>query len=165
MTQPTDPIWDMMGQLFQQHPWHGVTIGPDAPELVTCYVEMVSNDTIKYELDKVTGHLKVDRPQKYSNICPTLYGLIPQTYCAEKVAERCNERLDRDDIVGDNDPLDVCILTEKNINHGNFFLQAGHSIGEAALIGLLHGARSLSGLGRSQCRRAGVAPGCAIARP
>ncbi|CAM2011522.1 inorganic pyrophosphatase [Acanthopleuribacter pedis] len=124
MMIPTDPIWDMMGQLFQQHPWHGVTIGPESPEMITCYVEMVSNDTIKYELDKVTGHLKVDRPQKYSNICPTLYGLVPQTYCAEKVADRCNEALGRNDIVGDHDPLDICVLTEKNINHGNFFLQA-----------------------------------------
>ena len=65
-------------QLFKRHPWHGVSLGPDAPDLITCYIEIVPTDTVKYELDKLTGHLKIDRPQKYSSVCPTLYGLLPQ---------------------------------------------------------------------------------------
>lgn len=124
MENKEDPIWDKMGQLFMQHPWHGVSMGPDAPEILTCYVEMVSTDTIKYELDKASGILKVDRPQKYSNRCPTLYGLIPQTYCDTKVAEYCNQQTGRTGIVGDKDPLDICILTENVINHGGFLMHA-----------------------------------------
>ena len=57
--------------------WHGVSIGPEAPMIVTTYIEVVPTDTVKYELDKLTGHLKVDRSQLHSNVCPTLYGLTP----------------------------------------------------------------------------------------
>src|SRR5438552_2654211 len=67
--------------VFKSHPWHGVPIGPEAPAVVTAYIEIVPTDTVKYEMDKQSGYLKVDRPQKFSNICPTLYGLIPQTLC------------------------------------------------------------------------------------
>ena len=77
---------------------------------MTCYIEIVPTDTVKYELDKATGHLKIDRPQKYSSVCPTLYGLLPQTFCGERVAEACRERVGRTDIVGDGDPLDICVL-------------------------------------------------------
>lgn len=110
--------------LFKSHPWHGIPIGPQAPTQVTCYIELVPTDTIKYELDKFTGYLKVDRPQQYSNICPTLYGLIPQTYCAEQVAQLCSDATGRKNIVGDMDPLDICILTEKTIAYGDILLQA-----------------------------------------
>src|SRR4051794_3470216 len=110
--------------MFRAHPWHGVPIGPDAPENVNVYIEIVPTDTVKYELDKDSGILKVDRPQKYSNICPTPYGFIPQTLCAERVAERTVERTGRDDIVGDGDPLDICVLTEKHFAHGDFLLHA-----------------------------------------
>ena len=48
-------------------PWHGVSIGEEAPEIVTTFVEIVPSDTVKYELDKTTGLLKIDRPQQYSN--------------------------------------------------------------------------------------------------
>ena len=58
--------------LFTSHPWHGVAIGPDAPRQVTVYVEIVPSDTVKYELDKDSGLLKVDRPQLYSNAHPSL---------------------------------------------------------------------------------------------
>ena len=44
-------------------------------------------DTIKYEVDKETGYLKVDRPQKFSNIIPALYGFVPQTYCEDAVKD------------------------------------------------------------------------------
>src|SRR5437763_12771652 len=111
----TDPLWTLLGLLFKSHPWHGVTIGHNAPEVVTVYVEIVPTDTVKYELDKVTGHLKVDRPQRFSNICPTLYGLIPQTYSSDRIAEHSAKRSGRHGIRGDGDPLDICVLAEKAI--------------------------------------------------
>jgi inorganic pyrophosphatase len=120
----TAKIRATLGLMFRAHPWHGVDIGPDAPEIVNVYIEIVPTDTVKYELDKVTGILKVDRPQKYSNICPTPYGFIPQTLCAERVGERTSQRTGRDDIVGDDDPLDICVLTEKHFGHGDFLLHA-----------------------------------------
>src|SRR5207245_537757 len=78
----------MQSELFKRHPWHGVHLGADAPALVTCYIEIVPADTVKYELDKLTGHLKIDRPQKYSSICSALYGLLPQTFCGERHSVR-----------------------------------------------------------------------------
>jgi inorganic pyrophosphatase len=111
-------------QLFKRHPWHGVSLGPEAPGLLTCYIEIVPTDTVKYELDKITGHLKIDRPQKYSSVCPTLYGLLPQTYCGERVAEASRQRTGRSDIVGDGDPMDVCVLSERPVTHGDILLRA-----------------------------------------
>jgi inorganic pyrophosphatase len=113
-----------LGVLVKAHPWHGVPIGPQAPEVVTTFVELVPSDTVKYELDKLTGLLKIDRPQQYSNICPTPYGFIPQTLCAERVAELCSDRTGRSGITGDGDPMDICVLTEKDITHGNILVQA-----------------------------------------
>jgi inorganic pyrophosphatase len=110
--------------LFQAHPWHGVSPGRDFPQAVTVYIEIVPTDTVKYEMDKATGLLKVDRPQKYSNVCPSPYGLVPQTLCADRVAKRCEERIGRSGLVGDGDPLDICILTEKDIPHGNLLARA-----------------------------------------
>lgn len=91
---------------------------------MTAYIEVVPGDTIKYELDKESGLLKVDRPQVYSNICPTLYGLVPQTFCGEKIAEFCKQQTGRTDIVGDGDPLDICVFSEKLIPHGDVIMQA-----------------------------------------
>lgn len=106
--------------LLAAHPWHGVSPGDRAPAVVTAYVEIVPTDTVKYELDKVTGLLKIDRVQRYSSLCPTLYGFIPRTYCGETVGDRCEERTGKKDVVGDGDPLDVCILSEKSIPNGGF---------------------------------------------
>lgn len=119
-----DPIGRLMGLRYKSHPWHGVDIGDHAPQELTTFIEMVSTDTVKYEVDKVSGYLKIDRPQKYSNVIPALYGFIPQTFSGEKVAELCNEKLERDDIVGDGDPVDVCVLTEKQISHGDILVEA-----------------------------------------
>jgi inorganic pyrophosphatase len=114
----------VLEHFFTAHPWHGVPIGERAPDVVTAYVEMVPTDTVKYELDKDTGLLRVDRPQKYSNVCPSLYGLVPRTHCTDRVAALCEERTGRRGLVGDGDPLDVCVLTEKEITHGNILVQA-----------------------------------------
>jgi inorganic pyrophosphatase len=118
------PSRERPAPVFKAHPWHGVSIGERAPEIVTVYVEIVPTDTVKYELDKETGYLWVDRPQKYSNVCPSLYGFIPRTLCAERVAQRCMERTGRSGVVGDGDPMDICILTEKTITHGDILVQA-----------------------------------------
>jgi len=106
------------------HPWHGISAGENSPEVVNVFVEIVPTDTVKYEVDKQTGHLMVDRPQKYSNLCPSLYGFIPQTLCRRHVAAYAMERTGRHDIEGDDDPIDICVLTERPINHGSIILQA-----------------------------------------
>lgn len=114
-----------MTQKFKSHPWHGISPGIDAPELVNCFIEIVPSDTVKYEIDKESGYLKIDRPQKYSNQCPMLYGFIPKTYCGEKIAKFSAEKAKKTErIKGDGDPLDICVLTEKLISHGNILVEA-----------------------------------------
>lgn len=112
------------GQLYKSHPWHGVPTGPNPPSLVNVYVEIVPTDTVKYEIDKESGHLMVDRPQKYSNYCPMLYGFIPRTFCGPKIGAFCSAQTKRSGIVGDGDPLDICVLTEKTITHGDLLVRA-----------------------------------------
>lgn len=118
------PLSNMMKLFCRAHPWHGVDIGEDAPAEIHCYIEIVPTDTVKFELDKSTGLLKADRPQKYSNHCPTLYGLIPQTHAGPRVGEYCAKKINRPGISGDNDPLDICILTEKPILRGDILVTA-----------------------------------------
>ena len=48
-----DPIVRLMGLRYKSHPWHGLDIGTDAPNVVTAFIEMVPTDTVKYELDRV----------------------------------------------------------------------------------------------------------------
>jgi inorganic pyrophosphatase len=116
--------WQTLGILFRSHPWHGVPVGDGAPQTVTAYIEIVPTDTVKYELDKVTGILRVDRPQKYSNVSPSLYGFIPRTLCAERVGAYCDRRTGRSGIAGDGDPIDVCVLTERVLAHGDVLVRA-----------------------------------------
>lgn len=124
-TEPEPELpWQTLQLLFKSHPWHGVAIGPRAPALLTAYIEIVPTDTVKYELDKVSGYLKVDRPQEFSNVYPSLYGLIPQTLCGARVAALTAERSGRAEMKGDADPLDICVLTEKAIDHGDILVQA-----------------------------------------
>lgn len=112
-------------KLFSKpHPWHGIDIGRDTPDVVKVFIEIVPGDTMKYELDKESGYLKVDRPQRFSNICPMPYGFIPQTLCSEEVGAYCMEKTGRNGIDGDHDPLDICVITERNIPHGNLILDA-----------------------------------------
>jgi len=110
--------------LYRAHPWHGVHIGDEAPETVTCYVEIVPTDTVKFEVDKESGILRVDRPQKFSNHCPTLYGFIPQTLCGAGVGALSAQALRKRSIRGDGDPMDICILTERPILHGDILVRA-----------------------------------------
>lgn len=114
----------MKVQLSKPHPWHGIPIGENCPEVVTAYIEMVPNDTVKYEIDKLTGYRKVDRPQKFSNYLPALYGFVPQTYCGEQVREYAEKMAGKHVEKGDGDPLDICVLTERNITSGDIILEA-----------------------------------------
>ena len=125
----------LMGLLFKAHPWHGVSIGDKAPDVVTAYIEIVPTDTVKYEMDKVSGILKVDRPQRFSNFCPVYYGLVPQTFCGEKVAELFADRARRQGLFGDGDPLDICVLSEKTIPHSDILLMAAPIGGLSMLDG------------------------------
>jgi inorganic pyrophosphatase len=119
-----DALHQLFKLLFQAHPWHGVSPGQLAPAELGAYIEIVPTDPVKYELDKGSGHLRVDRPQRFSSMCPTLYGFIPQTFCGDEVGALCAERTGLSGIEGDGDPMDICVLTEKAFAHGNFFLQA-----------------------------------------
>jgi len=108
--------------MHKAHPWHG--IDPLSPEEVRAFIEIVPTDTVKYEVDKQTGYLALDRPQKFSNIVPSLYGFIPRTYCSTKMAELTNKAMARFDVEGDGDPLDICVLTEKDVTHGDILVTA-----------------------------------------
>ena len=118
----TEDLIKLFEQKFVAHPWHGVTIGDDVPNEVKAYIEINSNDQIKYEIDKPSGPIMIDRPQKYSNIVPALYGFVPQTYCDKKVADFCMEKSGLTGIVGDRDPLDIIVLSERNIDRGNILV-------------------------------------------
>ena len=120
----SDELQDLLRLMFHAHPWHGVAPGEDAPEVINAYIEIVPTDAVKYELDKPSGHLRVDRPQRFSSLCPTLYGFIPQTFCGDLVGELCCERVGVEGIKGDGDPMDICVLTERPAAHADFFLRA-----------------------------------------
>jgi inorganic pyrophosphatase len=122
MNNTDHAIWKLLGVLFKPHPWHGVSPGDQAPSMLECFVEVVPSDTAKYEIDKVSGYLKLDRPQKYSSVCPALYGFVPQTLCATRVAEFSSQKVGRT-LEGDGDPLDICILTDRPIHHGNLIVE------------------------------------------
>jgi len=121
---PNEKMFKLMGLLYKPHPWHGLDIGQESPEMVRTYVECVPGEGIKYEVDKASGYLKVDRPHKYSSLCPTIYGFLPQTYCGEQVAQRCMEKTGLKNIEGDSDPIDICVLSTRSINHGDLILNS-----------------------------------------
>ena len=95
---------------WRPHPWHGLAAGIEPPLRVNAYIEITPFDLMKYEVDKDTGYLRVDRPQRTSAQPPALYGFIPRTYCGDEVAKLC-EGAQR----GDGDPLDICVLSERPV--------------------------------------------------
>lgn len=103
---------------WRPHPWHGLSVGADPPRIVTAFIEMTPLDVIKYEVDKETGYLTVDRPQSGSSSPPSLYGFIPRTYCGERVAALCDE-VER----SDGDPLDICVVSERPIDRSEIAMQ------------------------------------------
>lgn len=104
---------------WRPHPWHGLEAGPDAPEVVQAYIEITPFDLVKYEIDKATGYLCVDRPQRSSSQNPSLYGFIPRTYCGQRVGE-----LSPTSSAGDGDPLDICVISERPINRAEIIVPA-----------------------------------------
>ena len=104
---------------WRPHPWHGLETGPKPPQLVTAYIEITTFDVVKFEIDKTTGYMRVDRPQRASSVPPTLYGFIPRTYCGPRVAA-LNPAVSR----ADGDPLDICVISERPINRGEILLTA-----------------------------------------
>ncbi|MCJ7623249.1 MAG: inorganic pyrophosphatase [Anaerolineaceae bacterium] len=104
---------------WRPHPWHGLEVGHDPPHIVHAYIEITPFDLVKYEVDKSTGYLKVDRPQSTSSQPPTLYGFIPQTYCGERVGA-LSQKATR----GDGDPMDICVFSERRITKSEIILNA-----------------------------------------
>lgn len=82
----------------RMHPWHDIPAFADAKQhLLNAVVEIPKGSNVKYELDKRTGLLRVDRILYSSVIYPANYGFVPQTYCS------------------DGDPLDVLILNSEPV--------------------------------------------------
>lgn len=104
---------------WRPHPWHGLQVGQSPPCLVHAYIEITPFDLVKYEVDKVTGYLRVDRPQRTSSQPPALYGFIPRTYCGKRVGALCP-----DCEWGDGDPLDICVISERPITKSEVILNA-----------------------------------------
>jgi inorganic pyrophosphatase len=104
---------------WRPHPWHGLEVGPDPPRVVHAYIEITPFDLIKYEIDKRTGYMLVDRPQRTSSQPPTLYGFIPRTYCGKRV-----QTLSPKSTGGDGDPLDICVISERPLNRAEVILNA-----------------------------------------
>lgn len=102
---------------WRPHPWHGLTVGPNPPKIVHAYIELTTFDLVKYEIDKETGYLRVDRPQRTSSQPPTLYGFVPRTYCGENV-----NKLAKGGERSDGDPLDICVVSERPINRSEVIL-------------------------------------------
>ena len=104
---------------WRPHPWHGLEVGPAPPESVHASIEITPYDFVKYEVDKVTGYLHVDRPQRSSSQPPALYGFIPRTYCGDNVAA-----LETEANRSDGDPLDILVISERPIVHPEIILRA-----------------------------------------
>ena len=104
---------------WRPHPWHGLSVGPEPPQFVHAYIEITPFDTVKYEIDKATGYLWIDRPQLTSSTPPSLYGFIPRTYCGERVG-----RLAPGATTGDGDPMDICVISERDVTRAEIILNA-----------------------------------------
>lgn len=104
---------------FLPHPWHGLDVGPAPPEILNVFIEITPFDLVKYEVDKESGYLHVDRPQRSSSQPPALYGFVPRTYCGERL-----QRLSPKSRRGDGDPLDMCVLSEREIARGDVIVHA-----------------------------------------
>jgi len=113
---------------FRPHPWHGLEIGPKPPEILNAFIEITPFDLMKYEVDKVSGYLRVDRPQRSSAQHPTLYGFVPRTYCGARVCALAPSAKR-----GDGDPLDICVLSERAITRNEIIVR-GRVIGGLQMI-------------------------------
>ena len=94
------------------HPWHEVSPGDDIPSSVNAIIEIPKGSKAKYEIDKESGLIKLDRVLFSSVMYPANYGFIPKTYCDDK------------------DPLDILVLCSVDVYP--------MSIIEAKVIGVMH---------------------------
>ncbi len=94
------------------NPWHSVNPGKDVPEIVNSIIEIPKGSKGKYELDKVSGLLRLDRVLFSSVHYPANYGFIPQTYCDDK------------------DPLDILVICSIDVDP--------LCIIESKVIGVMH---------------------------
>lgn len=126
---------------WRPHPWHGLEVGPEPPSIVHAYIELTPFDRVKYELDKKTGYLRVDRPNRTSAFAPTLYGFIPRTFCGKRVQSMMPGAES-----GDGDPLDICVISERPITNPEIILKArvvgglpmnDHNEADDKIIGIL----------------------------
>jgi len=83
--------------MYVLHPWHGATTGDEAPQVVNALIEIPQGSKSKYEIDKKTGLLKLDRIIYSSFHYPVNYGFIPQT------------------LGKDGDPLDILVMCSESI--------------------------------------------------
>lgn len=104
---------------WRPHPWHGLSVGPQAPDIVHAFIEITPFDVVKYEIDKHSGYLRVDRPQRSSSVPPALYGFIPRTYCGARVTA-----LSPSSVRGDGDPLDICVICERPVDRSEVIIDA-----------------------------------------
>lgn len=84
-------------KVFPAHPWHDLTMGEGAPEIVNAVIEIPKGSKVKYEMDKDTGMCKVDRILYSSVRYPHNYGFIPQTLCE------------------DHDAMDILVLMQEAV--------------------------------------------------
>ncbi len=113
---------------WRPHPWHGLHPGTNTPDVVRAYIEITPFDLVKYEIDKETGYLRVDRPQRGASQPPTLYGFVPRTFCGARVCE-----LSPKSKRGDGDPIDICVLSERPITKSELIVSA-HIVGGLQMI-------------------------------
>jgi len=104
---------------WRPHPWHGLDVGAEPPRRVHAYIEITPFDTVKFEVDKKSGYLRVDRSIRSSSQHPALYGFIPRTLCADRVGT-----LMADAQKGDDDPLDICVISERPILRNEILVNA-----------------------------------------
>src|SRR6185369_15561317 len=86
------------GIIADMHPWHDVELGEDVAREFVAVIEIPKGSKVKYELDKTTGLLRVDRVLHSAVHYPANYGFLPRTFC------------------GDGDPLDVLVLGQEPVS-------------------------------------------------
>lgn len=104
---------------WRPHPWHGLSAGAEPPRRLNAFIEITPHDLVKYEIDKDSGYLRLDRPQRTSAQPPSLYGFVPRTYSGKRVA-----RLMPGAEKGDADPLDICVLCERPVTRSEILVDA-----------------------------------------
>ena len=109
---------------WRPHPWHGIDPGARFPDEITgLHRDRPDRRGQVRDRQALRAISSIDRPQRYSSQCPTLYGFVPQTYCGERVAAyqiAGGPSVTR----GDGDPLDVCVLTDRAVTRGEILLEA-----------------------------------------